>query len=141
MDQRIGRSLRQPRFNLILLGIFASTALLLATIGVYGVLSFVVAQQTREIGIRAALGARPSHILKLIIGHGMLLGVIGVVVGTVGSLALTRFLSGLLYGVTGTDPLTFAVLSGLLLTVIAIACYIPARRALKVDPLIALRAE
>lgn len=141
MDQRIGRSLKQPRFNLILLGSFAGTALLLATIGVYGVLSFVVAQQTREIGIRAALGARRSDILKIIIGHGMVLGVIGVAIGTVASLALTRFLSGLLYGVNGTDPLTFAVVTGLLLTVVAIACYIPARRALKVDPLIALRAE
>ena len=141
MDQRIGRSLRRPRFNLVLLGIFAGAALLLAAIGVYGVMSFVVAEQTREIGIRAALGAKRVDILKLVIGRGMILALIGVGIGALSALALTRFLSGLLYGVTGTDPITFAAVSALLLLVVAIACYVPARRAIRIDPLVALRAE
>ncbi len=141
MDQRIGRSLKRPRFNLILLGIFAGTALLLAAIGVYGVMSFVVSQQTKEIGIRTALGAKHADILKLVIGRGLVLALIGVGVGTLAALGLNRFLSGLLYGVTVSDPLTFVGVSALLLLVVAIACYIPARRAAKVDPLVALRYE
>ncbi len=141
MDQRIGRSLKRPRFNLILLGIFAGTALLLAAIGVYGVMSFVVSQQTKEIGIRTALGAKHADILKLVIGRGLVLALIGVAVGTLAALGLNRFLSGLLYGVTVSDPLTFVAVSALLLVVVAIACYIPARRAAKVDPLVALRYE
>ncbi len=104
-------------------------------------MSFVVAEQTREIGIRAALGAKHADILKLVIGRGMILALIGVGIGAVSALALTRFLSGLLYGVTGTDPLTFAAVSALLLLVVAIACYVPARRATRIDPLVALRAE
>jgi len=141
MDQRIGRSLRRPRFNLILLGIFAGAALLLAAIGAYGVMSFVVAEQTREIGIRSALGARRSDIFKRVIGRGMILALIGVGTGNVTALALTRFLSGLLYGVSGSDPITFAVVAALLLLAVGIACYLPARRAIRIDPLIALRAE
>ena len=141
MDDLIHRSLKRPRFNLILLGIFAGTALLLAAVGVYGVMSFVVAQQTKEIGIRAALGARNADIFKLVIGRGLVLALIGVAIGALTALALTRFLSGLLYGVTVSDPLTFAAVSALLLFVVAIACYIPARRATKVDPLVALRYE
>lgn len=141
MDQRIGRSLSRPRFNLILLGIFAAAALLLAAIGAYGVMSFVVAEQTREIGIRSALGAKRADILKLVIGRGMILALTGVGIGILTSLALTRLLSGLLYGVTETDPITFAAVSALLLLVVAIACYLPARRAIRIDPLIALRAE
>lgn len=141
MEQRIGRALRRPRFNLILLGIFAGAAVLLAAIGVYGVMSFVVAEQTREIGIRSALGAKRVHILKLVIGRGMVLAVIGVGIGAVSALALTRFLAGLLYGVTGSDPLTFGAVALLLLGVVAVACYLPARRATGIDPLVALRAE
>jgi len=141
MDDLIHRSLKRPRFNLILLGIFAGTALLLAAIGVYGVMSFVVAQQTKEIGIRAALGARRADIFKLVIGRGLVLALIGIGIGALAALALTRFLSGLLYGVTVNDPVTFVAVSGLLLLVIAIACYVPARRATKVDPLVALRYE
>jgi putative ABC transport system permease protein len=141
MDQRIGRSLRKPRFNLILLGIFAGAALLLAAIGVYGVMSFIVAEQTREIGIRSALGAKRSDILKLVIGRGMILALIGVGTGTLIALALTRFLAGLLYGVSGSDPITFAAVAALLLLAVGIACYLPARRAITIDPLIALRTE
>ncbi|HXI24256.1 MAG TPA: ABC transporter permease, partial [Pyrinomonadaceae bacterium] len=141
MEQRIGRALRQPRFNLILLGIFAGAAVLLAAIGAYGVMSFVVAEQTREIGIRSALGAKRLHILQLVVGRGMILALVGVAIGSVAAVALTRFLAGFLYGVTGYDPLTFIAVAVFLLLVVAIACYLPARRAVKIDPLVALRSE
>lgn len=141
MEQRIGRALRQPRFNLILLGMFAAAAVLLAAIGVYGVMSFVVAEQTKEIGIRTALGAKRAHIFKLVVGRGMLLAVVGIVIGAFAALSLTRFLSGLLYEVSATDPITFAGVSAFLLVVVAMACYLPARRAMKIDPLVALRTE
>jgi len=141
MEQLISSSLKRPRFNLVLLGIFAGSALLLAAVGIYGVMSYLVEQQTREIGIRAALGAKRSDILKLVIGRGLAMALIGVGVGVLAAFALTRFLSGLLYGVTVADPLTFAGVAILLLLVVAFACYIPARRATKVDPLVALRYE
>jgi putative ABC transport system permease protein len=141
MDDLILSSLKRPRFNLVLVGIFAATALLLAAVGIYGVMSYLVEQQTREIGIRSALGAKRSHILKLVIGRGVGMAFIGIVVGVVASLGLTRFLEGLLYGVTAVDPMTFIGISILLLMVSALACYIPARRATKVDPLVALRYE
>lgn len=141
MEQRIGRALRRPRFNLILLGIFAGAAVLLAAIGTYGVMSFVVAEQTREIGIRSALGARRLHIFRLIIGRGLMLALVGVAIGALAALALTRFLVGFLYGVSGYDPLTFFGVALLLLAVVAIACYLPARRAVRIDPLLALRSE
>ena len=141
MEQRIGKALREPRFNLILLGMFAGTALMLAAIGVYGVMSFVVAQQTKEIGIRTALGAKRRDILKLIVGRGMILALIGTGIGAVSTVATTRFLTGLLFGVTPADPFTFVFVAVLLSFVVALACYFPARRALKVDPLVALRSE
>jgi putative ABC transport system permease protein len=141
MDDLITSSLKRPRFNLVLVAIFAATALLLAAIGIYGVMSYIVEQQTREIGIRSALGAKRSHILKLVIGRGVGMALIGVVLGIVAALGLTRFLAGLLYGVAAIDPITFGSISILLLIVAALACYIPARRATKVDPLIALRYE
>jgi putative ABC transport system permease protein len=141
MDDLIGSSLKRPRFNLMLVAIFATTALLLATVGIYGVMSYLVEQQTREIGVRAALGATRSHIFKLIIGHGVGLAFVGVVLGLVLAFGLTRFLAGSLYGVTAVDPTTFIGISVFLLIVSALACYIPARRATKVDPLVALRFE
>jgi putative ABC transport system permease protein len=141
MDDLITSSLKRPRFNLILVAIFATTALLLAAIGIYGVMSYLVAQQTREIGIRSALGAKRSHILKLVIGRGVGMAFIGIVLGLVASFGLTRFLAGLLYGVTAVDPVTFIGISILLLIVSVLACYVPARRATKVDPLVALRYE
>jgi putative ABC transport system permease protein len=141
MNDLILSSLKRPRFNLVLVGIFAATALLLAAVGIYGVMSYLVEQQTREIGIRSALGAKRSHILKLVIGRGVGMAFIGIVLGVVASLGLTRFLEGLLYGVTAVDPMTFIGISILLLMVSALACYIPARRATKVDPLVALRYE
>ena len=141
MDDLITSSLKRPRFNLVLVAIFATTALLLAAVGLYGVMSFLVEQQTREIGIRSALGAKRSHILKLVIGRGVAMAFIGIVLGVVASVGLTRFLVGLLYGVNTVDPLTFIGISVLLLIVSALACYIPARRATKLDPLVALRYE
>jgi putative ABC transport system permease protein len=129
------------KFNSMMIGIFAMVALLLAAIGIYGVMAFAVTQRTREIGIRMALGARRADVLKLVILHGMKLAVFGLVIGLVASWALTRFISTLLYGVEPTDPLTFSAVSGCLLAAALLACYLPARRATKVDPLEALRYE
>jgi putative ABC transport system permease protein len=141
MNDLITSSLKQPRFNLVLVGIFATTALLLAAVGIYGVMSYLVEQQTREIGIRSALGAKRSDIFRLVIGRGVWMALIGIVLGIGASIGLTRFLAGLLYGVTALDPMTFIGISVLLLIVAVLACYIPAARAMKVDPLVALRSE
>ena len=131
----------QPRFNLELLGCFAGLALVLAGIGIYGVVAFAVSRRTREIGIRMALGAEKGDVLRMVVGEGLKLAVIGVAVGIAGALALTRFLTSLLYGVTPTDPLTFIAVSLIMIAVALVACYIPARRAAKVDPMVALRYE
>ena len=122
-----------------LFSLFSMLALLLAAVGIYGVLSQRVAQRTQEIGIRVALGARRDDVLKLIIGEGLRLTLIGIAIGIAGSLALARFLSSMLYGVTPTDPLTVGAVSCLLLLVALLACYLPARRAVRLDPLTALR--
>ena len=131
----------EPRFRAELFSLFSALALLLAAVGIYGVLSQRVAQRTHEIGIRVALGARRDDLLKMIVGEGLRLTLMGIATGIAGSLALTRFLSGMLYGVTSTDPLTVAAVSFLLLLVALLACYLPARRAMRLDPLIALRCE
>jgi putative ABC transport system permease protein len=141
MDDLIRSSLKRPRFNLVLVAIFATTALLLAAVGIYGVMSYLVEQQTREIGIRSALGAKRSHILKLVIGRGVGMAAAGIVLGLVAAFGLTRFLAGLLYGVAAVDPITFIGISIPVLIVAVLACFIPARRATKVDPLVALRYE
>jgi putative ABC transport system permease protein len=141
MEQYLAASVAPRRFNLRLLTIFAVAALILAGAGLYGVVSQGVAQRKRELGVRIALGARACDVLKLVIGQGMALAVIGVALGLVAALALTRLMEGLLFGVSATDPLTFMVIAVLLMFVALLACYIPARRATKVDPLIALRSE
>jgi putative ABC transport system permease protein len=141
MDHFLAASVAAHKFNLELLIAFATTALVLAAVGLYAVVAYLVSQRTREIGIRLALGAAPRDILRLLIGQGMKLTLIGVVVGFVGAIALTRLMSGLLFGVAPTDFVTFAG-SAIALTVVAmLACFLPARRATKVDPLVALRYE
>jgi putative ABC transport system permease protein len=131
----------QPRFLTIVLSVFATLALALAAVGVYGVVSFSVTQRTRDLGIRMALGAQPGDIMRLVLREGMALALIGVAVGVLGSFAVTRAISGLLYQVSATDPITFIVISLLLTGVALVASFIPARRATKVDPMVAVRHE
>ncbi|HEX5411608.1 MAG TPA: ABC transporter permease [Terriglobia bacterium] len=141
MDQIIGKSTFDANFNATLLLAFAVLSLTLASVGLFGVVSYVVAQRTREIGIRVALGAHKSHVLRLIVGQGMVPTLLGMAIGLAASIALTRFLASLLYGVKPTDPFTFVAVSLILISVALAACYIPARRAAKVDPMVALRYE
>ena len=141
MDQVINESVVSQRFSAVLLGSLAGLGLLLATVGVYGVLSYSVSQKTREIGIRMALGAARRDVLALVVGNGLKLLLIGVVAGTAAALLVTRLMSNLLFGISASDPLTFAGVAVFLSAVALLACYIPARRAAKVDPIVALRYE
>jgi putative ABC transport system permease protein len=141
MEQVIADTLWQPRFNLQLIGIFAALAMTLAAIGLYGVMSYSVAQRTREVGLRMALGARRRDVLKLVVGQGMKLALAGVALGLLAAVALTRLMEKLLFEVSATDFSTFAVIAVLLIIVALLACWIPARRATKVDPMVALRCE
>jgi len=141
MEAIIAESLAARRFSMILLSIFATLALLLSSIGIYGVISYVVGQRTREIGIRIALGAQRSTVLWLMLGEGMKMAMTGVVVGIVAAAGLTRLMSQLIYGVSAADPVTFAGVIIVLTTVAFAACYVPARRAMRVDPMVALRYE
>jgi len=141
MDARLSQSVTQPRLNLTLLVVFALLALLLAAVGVYGVMAFAVTQRTREIGIRMALGAQRGNILRQLLLDGGRQFVLGLCLGLAASLALARLMASLLFGVKPADPLTFAVVAAVLSAVALLACYIPARRAMRVDPMVALRYE
>ena len=141
MDEVVSRSVAERRLMMTLLAIFAGAALLLAAVGIYGVIAYSVTQRTQEIGIRLALGAQRSSVLRMIVGHALVLALSGVAIGTLGAVFLTRLMSGLLFGVTRFDPLTFAVVGAGLTAVALLASYLPGRRATRVDPVVALRAE
>jgi putative ABC transport system permease protein len=141
MDQVLSHSLALRNFMMVLLGLFAALALTLATVGIYGVISYAVSQRTREIGVRMALGARPGDVLRLILGEGLKLVLAGAALGIVFALLATRFISSMIYGVSATDPLIFLSVITLLVVVSLAACYVPARRAMRVDPMVALRYE
>ena len=141
VEEILDRSVATPRFNTLLLGLFAAVALMLTTVGLYGVMSCSVSESTQQIGIRVALGAQRSDVFRLIVGRGALLAIAGIVIGLAAAFGLTRLMSGLLFGVGSTDPWTFIGVAVLLLCVAAAACYVPARRAMNVDPMVALRHD
>jgi predicted permease len=141
MEELLAESNSGRRFNMLLLSLFAGVALLLAIVGIYGVMSYTVAQRTKEIGIRVAIGAQASDVFRMVIGHGMMLALIGIVFGLVAAYGVTRLMTSMLFGVEPTDPTTFVGIALLLAVVAFVACYIPGRRATKVDPLVALRYE
>jgi len=141
MDEIFSASVAQQRFTMLLVGLFGSLALVLAAIGIYGVMAYTVTQRKHEIAVRMALGAKSNQVLQMVLKEGLLLASLGVGIGLVGAFALTRLMSSLLYEVKPTDAQTFASVSALFILIALFACYLPARRATKVDPLMALRYE
>jgi putative ABC transport system permease protein len=141
LESRLARDLAPRRFQTWLLTVFSAVALLLAAVGIYGLLHQSVVLRSRELGTRMALGAQPRDVLRLVVGQGMSLALCGIGIGLLAALGLTRFLSSLLFGVTATDPATFIAVPLLLLLVALMACYLPARRATRIDPMLALRCE
>jgi len=137
----MNEAVARPRLLTVLLGVFGGLGLLLGSLGIYGVLAYLVNQRQREIGVRMALGAQQSDVLRLVVWRGMVLAIAGVLIGLIGALALTRLMQGVLYGVEATDPLTFGVVALGLLAVAALASWLPARRAASVDPAVAIRYE
>jgi len=140
-EEAVARSIAGQRFAVILLGAFAGLALLLASVGIYGVLSYLVGQRTREIGVRMALGARQFDVLRMVLRDGARMTLLGAGIGLFAALALTRLMSSMLFGVAPTDPLTFAAVAVILCGIALAACYVPARRATRVDPMVALHYE
>jgi len=141
MDHIVATAVARQRFSMVLLGVFAALALLLASVGIYGVMSYSVAQRTREIGIRMALGARRADVLQMTVRQGLKLVGAGMILGLGAAFLLTRVMATLLYGISATDPMTFIGISVVLLAVAILASYVPALRATKVDPITALRAQ
>jgi putative ABC transport system permease protein len=141
MNKIVSDDVAAPRLTLVLLGLFSALAVILAAIGIYGVISYSVAQRTHEIGVRMSLGAQPRDVLRMVLGQGGKIALIGIAIGIVAAFGLTRLMSGLLFSVSASDPGTFAAVAGLLVFVALVACYIPARRAMRVDPMVALRYE
>jgi ABC-type antimicrobial peptide transport system permease subunit len=137
----VSDSIAQRRFSMMLLALFAGVALCLAAVGLYGVVSYVVSQRTREIGLRMAMGAGPGAIVRMVLGGGMKLAILGVAIGLAGAFALSKSVESLLFDVAPSDPASYAGTALVLLAVAALACYVPARRAMRVDPLVALQAE
>jgi putative ABC transport system permease protein len=141
MNSRLSKAVTAPRFYAVLMGSFSAIAILLALVGLYGVISHSVTLRTQEIGIRAALGAQSSDIVKMVVRQGLWMTGVGLVIGLIGAAATTRTLKGLLFGITPGDPMTFIGIATLVVAVGLLACWIPARRAAKVDPMVALRYE
>src|SRR5205807_5192069 len=141
MEETVARSIGQKRFSMTLLAVFAGIALILASVGIYGVLTYLVGQRTQEIGVRMALGAQRFDVLRLVLNDGARMTLVGLAIGVVAALGLTRLLSHMLFGVKPTDPLTFFAVTMLLCAIALLACYVPAHRAMRVDPTVALRYE
>jgi putative ABC transport system permease protein len=141
MDDVVAGANARPRFTLVLLATFAGVALVLAAVGIYGVISYAVSRRTHEIGVRMALGATPGNVVRLIVGQGMRVVAVGVAVGLAGALLVTRLMTNVVYGTRVTDPLTYAAVSVLLVAVALVASYVPARRATRIDPLASMRAD
>jgi ABC-type antimicrobial peptide transport system permease subunit len=137
----VSDSVAQRRFSMLLIVLFASIALFLAAVGLYGVVAYTVSQRTREIGLRMAIGAAPRQVLGMVLGGGMKLALIGVAIGIAGALVLARLVQTMLFEVAPSDPTSYAATAILLLAIAAVACYVPARRAMRVDPLVAMQAE